>query len=189
VTITPEIGAQTPDENLYFKRLSDPISRTQTLSPEQDRYAVLDYNFPAGVETIRDTNNIVKGVARAIRLEGMATSTLASTPKSSDLNGETFSALSDQEKSDQVKSLFDSAVETKQPISLIIKVSVLAELLKNPLGLILWEQIIASERSNHVVLIRDTDEILDATLGIRARIDRVDGENITLDEILKTYFS
>lgn len=185
LTIRPEIGKDVADEALYFKRLSDTIPKAQTLSHEQNRYEFLDDHFPDGVQAVRESNNILKGVEIATRMDHAAA---ASSIKAAleEFTSSQFSIMDKAARQAFAKNLFTSAKDSKLPVSIVIKSSSLAELLKDPLGLTLWEEVIASDRFNQIVIIRDSDEILDATIGIPARIMRVDDENMTIEDVINS---
>ncbi len=185
MVITPELGKEVQDEALYFKRLHDNVPVIQALSQEKNRFAFLDANFPEGIRTMVDTNNISRGVETATRFqltEGGEAPQLSDETLGS-LSHESFIALPDQERVETARNLFEQAKKTKNSIVIVIKSSVLAELLKDPVGRVLWYEVIAPDSSNRVIVLQDSDEYLDATIDVAARIDFLSAK-VKIEDIL-----
>ena len=192
VVITPEIREEAPNEELYFKRLQDAVPRVQTLSHEQNRFVFLDANFPAAVQVLRNTNNILSAVETASRYQ-MTSSGTSAEPAANEGAGLTLAALQamgSEERLSKAREIFQSAQAGKLPIAIVIKTSTLSQLLTKEIngikvGLILFDQIIAPESMNKLVIIRDSDEFVDATIGIAARIISVNTD-IPIGDVIKT---
>ncbi len=185
IVITPELGGNAADEELYFKRLQDPVPMSYALSHEKNRYVFLDANFPKGVDILRRSNNIYDGIATATRYQLTGGRNAPQAPLPGSLTFEKFSAMSPEERLKEVQELFRAAKQARKPIAIVIKNTVLRQLLENPVGRVLWAEIIAPERANRIVIVRDSDEYLEATIGIGARVERVQGD-MPIPEILAT---
>lgn len=187
MVITPELGGKAADEDLYFTRLQDKIPQIQMLSHEKNRFVFLDANFSKAIHEMG--NNLFKGISIATRYELIpgagTTPTRTDSFSANALTHETFMAMPDNERRDFVKQLYNAIMDPKIPIAMILKTSMLIEFLKDPTGEILWQEAVAKNRANSVILIRDSDEILDATIGISARVDRVPGE-MAIADIVRT---
>jgi len=183
LVITPSLGGESPNQELYLKRLQDTLVAGQTLAPIQNRFfsPQFDKGFVKGVLVLKDTRNIFKAVEVTISFVENASGQRA--PLVNQIDWANLKTLSCQELTEWLQSRIREAREENQRMYLVIDVPALESLLKDRVASSIWESI-REDRANTVILgYENLADIPMEAIGGRFEVRRV--QKPTADEIIR----
>lgn len=164
IVITPSLGKDNEpvNEKIYFKRL------LENLTPENQAFSDLpppalseerDLGFVRATKQFAVDRNITAAVNayRSFRIGAPA-----DTEK---VSKRIKFAAQPESKRTQIVQEFIEAQKGKSKLALILRQSVLRELLKDPVAAVLWHQEILANHANKIISINDTGEIFTDTEG------------------------
>lgn len=190
IIITPELNGEAPDEKAYFEKLKvNPPSEnpeTNTLS------SILEYMFPGADERLSDAITAYKRNKNQDRAKEIAENT---GKKAADLSG--FLILSRDEQVRQVEGWLTNmltaqtapkANQTRRNVKIMVKGSELEKLLRDPVAAVLWNNYIAPERTNTILLLEDGSSFYPDVM--RAGIRRIPlSEGASLEDIISSKYA
>lgn len=186
VVITPELGDGTPNEKLYFKRLQDNVSQTQTLSEVQNRFFTpsFDAAFADGVLFLKTDKNIpaaVKHIADGFSVSGTALEAGPASAGAGDsrFSWETFKALPRDQQKEWLRAALKETFEKNLRLYLLAENSTLAILLKDPAAQKIWE-VVQEDRNNTVVVsLENLADITSDLIGGKFKLEKLQGRSLS----------
>lgn len=164
IVITPQLGQESPNEELYFKRLQGLKVLIQTLSEignrlsdGQDRLiaeALRQYESGVGeLKDLRDVEEYVEGVSQPKNIKST----------------QSFLALSDEEQRRAVEAAIQSVLSGKEPVSVIIPATALRKILASSPFAEVFVKAAIGNRANHFTVpyksFAEVPEVISDALG------------------------
>jgi len=178
VVITPDLGGEAPDMNVYFDRLRDEAVNNQTLSATQNRFftAEFDRRFQAGVLALkrdRDVFNAVKIVT-----SGPVPETAFPAFEAHPFRWEDFEALPVEEKRARLRQWWVTSRTGNIHMALMVTARDLTALLQDPVSRAIWREV-REEPANMLILIyQNPADIPTEAIGGRFKVLRIRGESV-----------
>ena len=178
ITISPNLAGESPDMELYYKRLKDTPLK-ETLSAIQNRFLTPDFDlgFVAGVLELKQSRNVL--TARDVVLQHHETNAATSSEKIKPLTWQDWSALSREEQLGKLGELLKKQpAQGEAKMLLVARARDLADLFETPEGRMLWEKV-RNEKSNVLALLYDNvSEIPEETIGGQYHVIQIQGDDL-----------
>lgn len=179
IVISPDLGDQPPDEELYIKRLVESPAGTQTLAHIQNRFFTRDFDegFAAGILFLKTERNVFKAVD--VVLNHTAKEIPAVLPDAEPLTWEAWQEFTGEEKIGYLKAALRKEAEaTPQRMLLIATAKDFDNLLQNPEAQRLWPHV-RDDRMNVIGLLHEDPSEIPAEAETGAfRLLRIPGNDI-----------
>lgn len=164
LVITPDLGNEPVDEKLYFKRLSEDLASSQSLSDLRNKYAKpFDSAFERGVHWLaKNSNNLneAKSIVETYRAGETPSGTAEIQAPPAPQN---FSDLTPAQQKAAVQKWLKEAKEGSKPVWLFIQGETLKRILNQggETTQALWSQLLANPNNKIVILYEELSQILE----------------------------
>jgi len=181
IVITPELGDTPPSQDLYYKRLSDSIADTQTLSESANRWFTPDFDkaFVNASLGLRTDRNIFAAVGMVVESFKAAPTAVRPETSSGSVSWNELKAWSREQQLTWAQTLLTRTLDNKGVrFYLLVHQRVLDELLQDPAAQKIWERTRGDRNNSVVAVLDDLASVSESLLGGRFKVERIQGASV-----------